>query len=58
MKTERYVKAEMAKEQGWKRTEAFNAGQDSYRTYVNQNTGEEKTLDGKNQEEHLASLAK
>lgn len=58
IKSERQIKAETAKSQGWKRTECVNMGSESYRVYVNSNTGEEKLIDGKNQEEHLASLAK
>lgn len=58
MKSERQIKAEAAKKQGWVRIEAVNMGAESYRVYKNTNTGEEKLLDGKNQEEHLASLAK
>jgi hypothetical protein len=58
MKSERQIKAQIAKNQGWKRTECVNMGNESYRVYKNVNTGEEKLIDGKNQEEHLASLAK
>jgi len=50
MKSERQVKSETAKSQGWIRTEAVNMGSESYRVYKNTNTGEEKLIDGKNQE--------
>jgi|Laugrespbdmm15sn_2_1035079.scaffolds.fasta_scaffold00249_17 hypothetical protein len=57
MKSERQIKAETAKAQGWKRTEAYNMGKESYRVYKNLNTGKEEVIDGKNEEEHLAYLA-
>lgn len=47
---------EATKAEDWKCTGGINAGDDSYRTYESESTGQATLVDGKNESHHLSIL--